>query len=377
MAMLAGQAPQVMAAGTDGFDGDGTVIELEEDAEELQAEDPEDPGDSDVSISEDTLSENTVSDEVPDEDDDDIPVEADMDGMVAGVDYVEGRLIALCDSLDDAQALAAYYKGSVESFEYGVAVIALDDLSVAQALAMEPYGDHIVDADYIYKKAAEVNEDVSGEEVSDDDGPAVPTQKGWGDWYVGPPKGDEFLNVTDENYQWMHDSVRSYGAWGVTTGSTSVRVAVIGSGVDASHPDFADYGGGNIRAVCNSIGSFAPVDVTGDGTHCAGIIAAGLQNGHEAVGIAPNVKILGIRVADDEGKVDSSALVTAIESVAELKSEWEKVDIIVLDSLIVGRMGSVYSKAEQEAINKAVKGGISVIVGAGDEGSNAKSYPAS
>ncbi|MBQ9865403.1 MAG: S8 family serine peptidase, partial [Lachnospiraceae bacterium] len=84
-----------------------------------------------------------------------------------------------------------------------------------------------------------------------------------------------------------------------------------------------------------------------------------------------------IRVADDEGKVDSSALVTAIESVAELKSEWEKVDIIVLDSLIVGRMGSVYSKAEQEAINKAVKAGISVIVGAGDEGSNAKSYPAS
>lgn len=377
MAMLAGQAPQVMAAGTDGFDGDGTVIESEEDTEELQTEDSEDPGDSDVSISEDALSENTVSDEVPDEEADDIPVEADMDGMVAGVDYVEGRLIALCDSREEAEALAAYYKGSVESFEYGVAVIALDELSVAQALAMEPYGDHIVDADYIYKNVVDVKEDISGEEVYDDDGPAVPTQKGWGDWYAGPPKGDEFLNVTDDNYQWMHESVRSYGAWGVTTGSSSVRVAVIGSGVDVSHPDFADYGGGNVRAVCNSIGSLAPVDVTGDGTHCAGIIAAGLQNGHEAVGIAPNVKILGIRVADDEGKVDSSALVTAIESVAELKSEWEKVDIIVLDSLIVGRMGSVYSKAEQEAINKAVKAGISVIVGAGDEGSNAKSYPAS
>ena len=125
------------------------------------------------------------------------------------------------------------------------------------------------------------------------------------------------------------------------------------------------------------LGEYANVDVSGEGTHSAGIIAAGLKNGRPAVGIAPNVRILGIRVADDDAVVNSAALATAISSLADIKSEGEKVDIILLDTLIAGRMGSIYVKAEQEAISKAVKAGITVISGAGDEGSNAKSYPAS
>ena len=76
MAMLAGQAPQVMAAGTEGFAGDEAVIEFEEDEEEAEAEAA---GDATESISEDTASENTasedaVSDETAAEEDDDIPV---------------------------------------------------------------------------------------------------------------------------------------------------------------------------------------------------------------------------------------------------------------------------------------------------------------
>ena len=375
VAMLIGQTPEVFAAGAAESGDDDYVIEFVEDEDEEETE----------SVSEDTASDNTASDnsttEIPDEtqdpQEDAVIEEADLDGLVAGEDYIEGRLVAVIEDETEAEALAAYYGGKLLSHEAGIAVIELGKLSVAQALAMEKYNSYDVEPDYIYKKAAAAVEDISGDEIYDDEeGKAVPKEPGWGDWYSNTPEGDQYLNVMDDNYQYMHEMVRTYAAWGVTTGNTGVRVAVIGSGVDASHPDFADYNGNNPRAICNVVGEYANVDVSGEGTHSAGIIAAGLKNGRPAVGIAPNVRILGIRVADDDAVVNSAALATAISSLADIKSEGEKVDIILLDTLIAGRIGSIYVKAEQEAISKAVKAGITVIAGAGDEGSNAKSYPA-
>ena len=91
------------------------------------------------------------------------------------------------------------------SHEAGIAVIALDKLSVAQALAMDKYNSYDVEPDYIYKKAAQADEDISGEEIYDDEeGKTVPKEPVWGDWYSTGPEGDQYLNVSISRIPPLH-----------------------------------------------------------------------------------------------------------------------------------------------------------------------------
>ncbi|MBV8124999.1 MAG: S8 family serine peptidase, partial [Paucibacter sp.] len=74
----------------------------------------------------------------------------------------------------------------------------------------------------------------------------------------------------------------------VTTGR-SVNVAVVDSGIDASHPDLA----GQISRNENFV-STSPVPAEAHGTAVAGIIAARAGNGG-IVGIAPDARVMGLR----------------------------------------------------------------------------------
>ena len=98
--------------------------------------------------------------------------------------------------------------------------------------------------------------------------------------------------------------VNAAGAWVATTGAPEVSVAVIDTGAFFTHPQLgarnmwvdarsghAGYpiGGACCNASCASCcdGYELPIDTGGHGTQCAGIIA----------GIAPNVKIMNLRVS--------------------------------------------------------------------------------
>lgn len=81
-------------------------------------------------------------------------------------------------------------------------------------------------------------------------------------------------------------------------GSSGVTVAVLDTGVDYTHPDLV---GRVIKGPDYIDKDYDPKDMHGHGTHVAGIIAAGLNN-HEGIsGLAPDVKILAIRVLDANG----------------------------------------------------------------------------
>ncbi len=401
-AMLTGQCPSVLAAGADeGAVAEGTLIETDEgDAGEEEAVEEEGTVSGgkiiEDTVSEDEAAEDSVSKDeaaedagsVKDTEEDTaagdeeqaaetVLPEADLEGLKADVDYVEGKLVAITDTADEAYQLAGYYKGSVESYEYGVAVIVLDEISVAQALAMDaPEGLPGVTPDYIYSMddGAAFSEDFLEELYTSD--VTVPGEKSWSSWYNGDPYDDDYLNTAIPQYQWMHDMVHSYSAWGVTTGSNSVQVAIIGSGLDATHRDFADAHGANVRAVSNSIGTIPNSDLDGSGTHSAGIIAAGLQNGYPAAGIAPGVRVLGLRVAKDDSSIESAVLIAAIKNIASLSGTSDKSDIMLLNSLYTRSRGSVSDNNVQKAITEAYNNGVTIIAGAGDEGSNALSYPA-
>ena len=103
--------------------------------------------------------------------------------------------------------------------------------------------------------------------------------------------------------QWDMRQIGTPAAHAITGGNRSVVVGDIDTGLDFTHPDLApNYDAAN-SANCIS-GAPAPLavgnDGNGHGTHTAGTIAAA-ANGTGIVGVAPNVRIAGIKAGTDAG----------------------------------------------------------------------------
>ncbi|NRB49217.1 MAG: S8 family serine peptidase [Saprospiraceae bacterium] len=87
-----------------------------------------------------------------------------------------------------------------------------------------------------------------------------------------------------------------YTAWATTTGSASIKVAVLDEGVDLQHPDLAqNLLPGYDATGQGSLGAANPADA--HGTACAGIVAAVGNNGIGIAGVAYHSKVIPIRVA--------------------------------------------------------------------------------
>ncbi|SDD02785.1 S8 family peptidase [Actinokineospora iranica] len=118
---------------------------------------------------------------------------------------------------------------------------------------------------------------------------------------------------------WGLTSVRSHLARTKQAGDKRVKVGVLDTGVDASHPDIApnfdhalsrnftrdiptDETGAVVDGPCEYRGCVDPADVDhgGHGTHVAGTIAAA-ADGFGISGVAPNVSIVNIRGGQDSG----------------------------------------------------------------------------
>ena len=108
--------------------------------------------------------------------------------------------------------------------------------------------------------------------------------------------------------QWGLDQVHAEAAWPTSTGAGAV-VAVVDTGVDLSHPDLQ----GNLvaGATFTGCGSTPPPCGNGDfrgpdgvnngdehGTHVSGIIAAVANDGIGVAGVAPNAKIMPVKVLE-------------------------------------------------------------------------------
>ncbi len=95
--------------------------------------------------------------------------------------------------------------------------------------------------------------------------------------------------------------IKADQAWAVTTGSASVKVGILDTGVDDQHQDLAPNFNAADSASCaygkpdTRVGAWR--DVGTHGTHVAGSVAAA-KNGKGVVGVAPGVKISSVRVAE-------------------------------------------------------------------------------
>ncbi|MGW4893529.1 S8 family peptidase [Kitasatospora sp. NPDC004240] len=116
-----------------------------------------------------------------------------------------------------------------------------------------------------------------------------------------PANPAQSATTLTETNRWDMTQIKADQAWAVTTGSSSVKVGVLDTGVDDQHQDLAPnfnaadsvscaYGKPDART-----GAWRDVDT--HGTHVAGTIAAA-KNGKGVVGVAPGVKIASVRIAE-------------------------------------------------------------------------------
>ncbi|MCS6802809.1 MAG: S8 family serine peptidase [Dehalococcoidia bacterium] len=174
------------------------------------------------------------------------------------------------------------------------------------------------------------------------------------------------LEPNDNRYpeQWALPKIGAPVAWSIITGTAAITVAVIDSGIDLAHPEFA----GRILPGWNFVDkNDSPNDDYGHGTHVAGIIAAAGNNGIGVAGLAWGVPILPLKVLNGSGAGYGSDLILALEYARE-----RGVKIV---NISLGT--TTNSVALQDAIDRATAAGMLIVASAGNTGANGNTpvYP--
>lgn len=156
-----------------------------------------------------------------------------------------------------------------------------------------------------------------------------------------------------------------------------VGVAVIDTGIELTHPDLK----ANIIANKSCIsGVKNGNDDNGHGTHVAGTIAA-VNNGIGVVGVAPEAKLISVKVLNRKGSGTWSSVICGIDWVTANASKY---NIKVVNMSLGGggssdnNCGYTNNDPMHKAICKSRDAGITYVVAAGNEsGSTTLSAPAS
>jgi subtilisin family serine protease len=184
--------------------------------------------------------------------------------------------------------------------------------------------------------------------------------------------------------QWGLAKINAAAAWNVTTGSTSVVVAVIDAGLDVDHPDLAgqlwinpgeipgngqdDDNNGYVDDIhgWNFVDNNPDLsDNTGHGTEVAGVLAARGNNGTGIAGMCWNCRLMVLKVTQPGGVANYSDIAAAVNYAAQKGAQ-------VINISLGGHHDSATLRtAIAEAATTAV-----IVAGAGNSNSSAPFYPA-
>jgi len=166
-------------------------------------------------------------------------------------------------------------------------------------------------------------------------------------------------------YQWNMPQISAESGWDITTGSSSITIAIVDTGVDTGHPDLS----AKIVAGYDFVNDDSnPADDEGHGTHVAGIAAASSNNGEGVAGVSWGARIMPVKVLDATGSGPLSDVASGIIWAADHGAQ--------VINLSLG--GSSGSSTLEDAIDYAYNKGVLVIAAAGNsyDSGNPTIYPA-
>ncbi len=136
-----------------------------------------------------------------------------------------------------------------------------------------------------------------------------------------------------------------------------VRIAIVDSGIDASHEDVGDVAGGvHIQIEGEVVFLDDHTDCAGHGTACAGIIRKK----------APDAALYSVRIFNESLMADGRALIAAIQWCID-----NEMDVV---NLSLGTTDVTFRKALQKVCRKAVDAGVILVAAQSNDGR--ESYPA-
>ncbi len=174
---------------------------------------------------------------------------------------------------------------------------------------------------------------------------------------------------------WQLSLVGAYNAWSNARVNHAATVAVIDSGVLATHEDLS--GALDVENAYNSCTGTAGIDAcedtVGHGTHVAGAIGAVANNNLGTAGVSYGARVLPIKCtfARDSGQSQVKATSASIASGIEYALT-KDVQVINLSIGSYAAMDAVY----RSAIEKAIAADVSVVCAAGNDASSHPYYPA-
>jgi len=184
--------------------------------------------------------------------------------------------------------------------------------------------------------------------------------------YIEPNHQFKALWTPNDPYwgnQWGSKKIQADWAWNTTVGNASVLIAVVDTGIDYNHTDLAP----NYVALgydwANNDND--PKDDYGHGTHCAGIIAAKLNNSIGIAGTA-QVRIMAEKVLNQYGSGGSAWIANGIYHAADRGAK--------IISMSLGDY--FYSQTIYDAIKNVTRRGVLVVAAAGNDAISCTTYPA-
>jgi subtilisin family serine protease len=130
--------------------------------------------------------------------------------------------------------------------------------------------------------------------------------------YLLPPEA--IPNDPYYAYAWHLPKIGASAAWDLATGSSNVTIAILDSGIEATHPDLAPLLVPGWNFYDNNDNT---ADVTGHGTPVAGTASAAGNNGQGVVGITWGCRIMPVRICDTNGYASLSTIASGLTWAAD------------------------------------------------------------
>jgi subtilisin family serine protease len=161
-------------------------------------------------------------------------------------------------------------------------------------------------------------------------------------------------------------------AWLRSTGAASVVVAVLDTGIDATHPEFAGRvvpGFDAQTGLADGPADFgATNDDEGHGTHVSGTIAAAADNGLGIAGIAPSTSIMPVKILDAKGGGTFGDMVAGMNWAIGHGAR-------IITMSLGGALDAAGIANVQQAFDAAYAAGVVVVAASGNEGDTRDEYP--